>query len=155
MTGVGAAERAGRATLPLGGVRPAGADLARRLAVVAAALAGVAHYAAVPQHRAEWWVAAALLTLVGALQLGWAVLAWRAADRPLLLLGLGGNVLVLAGWLVSRTAGLPVGPHAGEPEPILATDLASVVAEVVAVAAIMVGLALSARRRRSVGPGTA
>ncbi|SCG57730.1 hypothetical protein [Micromonospora halophytica] len=152
MTGAGAAERAG---LPLGGARPAGADVARRLAVVATALAGVAHYAVVPQHRAEWWVAAALLTLVGGLQLGWAVLAWRDGDRALLVLGLGGNVLVLAGWLVSRTAGLPVGPHAGEPEPVLATDLASVVAEVVAVAAITVGLALSARRQRSARPGTA
>jgi hypothetical protein len=51
------------------------------------------------------------------LQVVWAALVHRRpADRRLLILGAVANVAVAAAWLVSRTTGLPIGPHAGTPE---------------------------------------
>lgn len=148
-----AAERKAATTVPVAGGESGAARAARQLAAVATAFGGAAHYAAIPEHRAEWWVAATVFTLVGAVQLGWGVLAWRVADRALLALGAGANLLVLAGWLVSRTVGLPVGPHAGTPEPVGAVDLAAGVAEAVALAAIIAVVALSLRRRGHPEPG--
>lgn len=127
------------------------ADGVRRLAALATAVAGVAHYVAVPAHRTEWWVAAVALTLIGALQLGWGVLAWQADERDLLLFGLGINVLVLATWLASVTTGLPFGPHAGVPEPVGTAGLTAGLAEAAAVATIIAAPMLRARRRDSTG----
>lgn len=123
------------------------ADSSRRLAAVATALAGAVHYAVVPQHRAEWWVAAVVFTVVGALQLGWGVVAWPAADRGLLLSGLGINAAAFGAWVVSRRSGLPFGPHAGAPESVGSADLACALAEAVAVAAVAAAVVLAARRR--------
>jgi hypothetical protein len=123
------------------------ADIGRKLAAVATALAGAVHYAVVPEHRAEWWVAAVLFTAVGALQLSWAVVTWRTAGRGLLLSGLGINAAALGAWAVSRTSGLPFGPHAGLPESVGVADLACVLAEAVAVVAVAAAVVGAARLR--------
>ncbi|HEX7745036.1 MAG TPA: hypothetical protein VF462_07230 [Micromonosporaceae bacterium] len=123
-------------------------DLLRWGAVGATAFAGVLHYAVVPQHR-PWWLAALAFTLVGGMQLAWAVLAFVARDRRLLLLGAALNGAALLAWLVSRTAGLPFGPHSGSPEPAGALDLVTVVTEAAAVAAL-IGIATVHTRRQPV-----
>lgn len=123
----------------------------RRIAAVVTAFAGTAHYAVIPEHRAEWWLLAVAFTLVGALQLGWGVLAWQVADRAVLAFGAALDALVLVGWAVSRTVGLPVGPHAGAPEPVGVVDLAAGAAELVAVVAIVATIALSAGGRGGQG----
>lgn len=123
------------------------ADSSRRLAAVATVLAGAVHYAVVPEQRAEWWVAGILFTAVGALQLGWGVVAWPAAGRGLLLSGLGINAAALGAWVVSRTSGLPFGPHAGAPESVGYADLACALTEAVAVVAVAAAVVLAARRR--------
>lgn len=146
-----ASGREGVAAVSVSGRLDATGTTARRIAAVTTAFAGAVHYAVVPEHRAVWWGSAVAFTLFGASQLCWGVLAWRAADRTLLALGFGGNVLVLAGWLVSRTVGLPFGPHAGAPESAGTADLAAVLAEAVAVTAITTAIALSVRRRGPAG----
>ena len=51
--------------------------------------------------------------------------------RPLLLLGVAGNLTVVILWLATRTSGIPLlGPHAGEVEEVEALDLFCTLAEV-------------------------
>jgi hypothetical protein len=109
----------------------------RRLTAVVTGLAGAIHYLAVPEHRTEWWVAAVLFTVLGAAQLGWALLVWREAGRGLLLAGAAVNLAALAAWFTSRVWGLPFGPHAGTPEVIGVADLTCALAEAVAIAAVV------------------
>lgn len=49
--------------------------------------------------------------------------------RRLLIFAIAINLLVIGIWIWSRTAGLPIGPQAGEPEAIGAADLLSTVLE--------------------------
>ena len=113
-------------------------------AVLAAALAtaGAAcvHFAVVLEHLREWWGFGAFFLVCGWAQLVWAALAPRRRDTRLLWVGLAGNLLVLALWLVSRTVGLPFGPEPGEVEPVGAPD--AVASALEAVAAVGCALAL-------------
>jgi hypothetical protein len=125
---------------------------ARRLAATATGLAGALHYLAVPGHRAEWWLAGVLFTVVGAGQLGWAVLAWRDAGRTALLAGATINLAALTAWFASRVWGLPFGPHAHVPETVGVADLSCALAEAVAIASVvLVVLGRSAARPEAAG----
>jgi hypothetical protein len=53
--------------------------------------------------------------LLAAIQLTWGVLALRSR-RPLLVSGGAVNLIVIGVWVVSRSVGVPFGPHAGEAE---------------------------------------
>jgi hypothetical protein len=82
----------------------------------------------------------AFFTAVGVAQIVWAVIALAWAPRWWLALGAAGNLVVVATWVVSRTAGLPFGPAAGITLPAhfpdsLATALETVV--VVGAAALL------------------
>ena len=132
--------------MPPGTTAPA---MPLRIAAGASALAGVLHYAAVPEHRAEWWAAAVFFTALAAFEIIWAAQVWCDDRRPVLWLGVAVNAAVVALWAVSRTSGLPFGPEAGTPEDIGALDVACVAAELVTLAALL--WLLPARRGR---PGT-
>lgn len=112
----------------------------RRVAAITTGLAGAIHYAVVPEHRSEWLPAAILFTLVGAVQLSWAVLAWPAARRGLLLTGGAVNLAALGAWFISRVWGMPVGPHAHIPEAIGAADLITALSQAVAIAAVVLAI---------------
>lgn len=112
-------------------------------------LAGLIHYAVVPEHRSEWVWYAVFFTLLGAFQLIWAAAAWSVRRRWLFLLGILANAAAIALWIISRTAGLPFGPDAGEPEPAGFIDILCVLAEAVALPAAAAALWDSIRRRRS------
>jgi hypothetical protein len=82
----------------------------------------------------------AFFSVVAAAQLVWGVVAMAEAPRWWLALGAAGNLVVVAIWVVSRTAGLPVGEYAGITLPVrfpdgLATALEAVI---VAGAALLV-----------------
>ncbi len=82
----------------------------------------------------------AFFSVVAAAQLVWGVVAMAEAPRWWLALGAAGNLVVVATWVVSRTAGLPVGEYAGITLPVrfpdgLATALEAVI---VAGAALLV-----------------
>lgn len=69
-------------------------------------------------HVREFWLFGLLFAIVAPLQLAWAELVRRRPrDRRLLVAGALGNAAVAAVWIASRTTGLPIGPHPGEPEP--------------------------------------
>lgn len=113
-------------------------DVPLRVAAVASVLAGLIHYAVVPEHRGEWWLYAVFFTLLGAFQIVWAAAAWTGRQRWILLLGVLVSIAVLAVWTFTRTTGLPFGPDTGEAEPVGALDVASGLAEVVTIGAILI-----------------
>jgi hypothetical protein len=91
---------------------------------LAATLAGsgIIHFSMVVLHT-DTPAEAAAFAVVAWLQVGLALaLALRPARRWLAL-GAAVNLVALGTWLVSRTAGLPFGAHAGTPEPFAVVDV--------------------------------
>ena len=80
--------------------------------------AAVVHFAVIAQHLDEWWLTGVFFIAVAFFQLVWALLV---VLRPSVLVYASGavvNGLVVVTWIVSRTNGIPVGPEAGEVEPV-------------------------------------
>jgi hypothetical protein len=110
-----------------------------RVLLVASLLGGAAVHAAVVREHVDHWPAAGVffaLLAIGGLAVGGALLL--RVDRPRLLTALALSVGPLVVWLVSRTAGLPFGPEAGEPEPVALADSAACLLEVVAAGAALI-----------------
>jgi hypothetical protein len=116
-------------------------DVARCWAGFASLGAGLVHLAVVREHLAEWWLFGAFFVVVGALQVGYAVLA-LARDRapaPRSVAAVNAGLIVL--WAVTRAVGLPVGPERWTPEAVGVADVLCAVLEVV-----VVGLLVAAVR---------
>ena len=105
-------------------------------------LAALIHLWVVPEHLEEWWGYGAFFSICAAAQGLFALGLLRWPARPLLLLGMAGNLSILILWLVTRTTGIPLGPHAGETEMVGALDLACTLAE----AGIVVGIGVMVMR---------
>jgi hypothetical protein len=118
--------------------------------VVALASAGAAtiHFAVIAQHFEEYWLFGTFFVGVGLLQLAWAVLVVARPSPGLYLAGAAGNAVVAAMWIVSRTAGLPLGPEAGEPEAVGLADTVATVYEIVLASGALVLLRVTAPRRQ-------
>lgn len=110
------------------------------LAVFASLGAGVIHLAIAPQHT-SWWLSVAFFLGLGLAQIGGAV---YLAARPVptsIMLGLAlVNVGALATWLISRTTGMPFGPHKGVAEPAARTDI---VASVLGLTIVLTAVAIA------------
>jgi hypothetical protein len=76
----------------------------------------------------------AFFAVVAAAQLVWGAVAMVRAPRWWLALGAAGNLVVVITWVVSRTAGLPVGKYAGLTLPVGLPDGLATALEVVVVA---------------------
>ena len=76
----------------------------------------------------------AFFSVVAVAQLVWGVVALGQAPRWWLALGAAGNLVVAVTWVVSRTAGLPVGQYAGVRLPAGFPDGLATALEVVVVA---------------------
>jgi hypothetical protein len=124
--------------------------------VVGTGFAGAAHAALTPAHFAEGAVYGAFFLVVATAQIAstGAVLVRR---DPWLLGVLGvGNAAVVAVWLLTRTAGIPLGPEAGVREPFGYVDVLVAMGEA---AAVLGAVALSrrsiSRASRVLGPEAA
>jgi hypothetical protein len=128
---------------------PAGAE-ARRfergwphtpgLAALLAALsagAGAIHLAMFPSHWSESVVEGLAFAAGGWLQIAIAALLLRRAARATLGAAIVVSAAAIAVWIVSRTAGLPFGAHAGHAESVGFVDLTCVALE----AALIIGAA--------------
>jgi hypothetical protein len=119
-----------------------------RVLLVATLLGSAALHAAVVREHVDHWPAAGLffvLLAAAGLAVGMALL--RRVDALRLLAALAVSVGPLLVWLVSRTAGLPFGPEAGEPEQIGLTDSAACLLERAAAGAALILLRTTARLR--------
>lgn len=84
--------------------------------------AAVIHFSVVGEHWREWWGYGLFFVAAGWLQLAWAAaVAWRPS-RAMLLLGAAGSLAIALLWLVTRTAGIPLGPASGEAEEVTFID---------------------------------
>jgi hypothetical protein len=112
--------------------------------VLAALLAGAAgiHFAMVPAHAGEWLAEGIAFAATGWAQVVLAVAVVIRPTRRVLGLGVLVNLLVLAAYFLSRTAGLPLGPEAGESEPFAFIDVLTAVFEGLFVVGAGLALAL-------------
>ncbi|MBO0771318.1 MAG: hypothetical protein J2P35_07665 [Actinobacteria bacterium] len=118
---------------------------ARLLSVIALAsiAAGAINLAAAVSFRSNA-ENLAFFTVVTVAQLVWGASVLVRAPRWWLALGGAGNLVVAAVWVVSRTAGLPVGPEAGLTLPVHFADALATALEIVVV---LGAVALLARGR--------
>jgi hypothetical protein len=91
--------------------------------------AAAMHFAEVSTHYEEWWLFGAFFLTVAWFQAVSAVAFVARSDRRLPLGITVVNLAVIGIWVWSRTTGLPIGPEAGEQEPIAAADLLATVLE--------------------------
>jgi hypothetical protein len=96
------------------------------LSVGAAAI----HFAVVFEHFADYTLYGVFFLVISWAQMIWpVVLLWRPS-RLWLWLGIGGNAIVIAVYVASRTIGLPVGPDLHHSESVGALDVMSCILEV-------------------------
>lgn len=102
------------------------------LAVLSLAAAGI-HFAAMGEHFQEYVVFGMFFSLVAWFQALWALGVVVAPTRWTLAVGLVANAAIACLWLVSRTAGVPIGPEPGIAEPAGLLDVLSTVLELLIV----------------------
>jgi FtsP/CotA-like multicopper oxidase with cupredoxin domain len=108
--------------------------------------AGLIHLAVAPEHLREYVPFGVFFLVVGSAQI---VLAVELASRPtrrLALLVAASSALLIGLWIVSRTVGLPVGPHPGEPEDIGLPDVLCNLLELLSLPILLALAAWPARR---------
>ena len=115
---------------------PGRASVALRVAAAASIGAAAVHLRVLPEHVAEsaWYgvfFAAAALAQIG----GAALLLRTAVSRRFVALCATGNAAVIALWLFTRVAGVPLGPDAGTTESFGALDVLASTFEAVLVIA--------------------
>ncbi len=100
-------------------------------AAVFSLLAALIHLWVMPEHFEEWWGYGTFFLALALAQGLYGAALLRRPRRPLLLLlGVGGNLSVVALYLLTRTVGIPFfGPHAGEAEGVGVADLSATAAE--------------------------
>ncbi|WP_197417525.1 hypothetical protein [Mycobacterium sp. GA-2829] len=104
--------------------------LAARLAALASLGASVIHFAVVANHWQEWMPAGVFFASLATFQLLWARLVLARTTTSVLGLGIMVNIGAIVLWAVSRTAGAPFGPHAGEAELVQAADLCALLLQI-------------------------
>jgi len=91
--------------------------------------AGVIHLAMVPSHMDISTVEGVGFAVAGWFQLAVAVLLMTRVSRTQLRVAMVANLAFIGAWVVSRTAGLPFGDHAGHPETAGFVDVSTVAIE--------------------------
>src|SRR3954471_9206600 len=128
-----------RAAVAPGPAAP-GARIARRRCAVAAVLSiAVAwvHLAYTASHLRQWWAYGAFFLAAGVGQALFAPLVLRRPRAWLIAVGIAGNVAIVGMYVLSRTAGPPLGPHARVPERAGVVDLATTAAEIALVGVLV------------------
>ena len=127
-----------------------------RVLLVATTLGGAAvHAAVVREHLTHWPAAGLFFVLLSSTGLVMGMALLRRVDRRRLLAALALSVGPLLVWLVSRTAGLPFGPEAGEPERVAWTDAAACLLGLISAGAALILLRAVPRLRGGALPPAA
>jgi hypothetical protein len=112
--------------------RVARVDVVAALSFVAAGV----HFWVIEPHL-EWWAYAAFFLATAIGQTALALLILKYTPTWLLLTGIAGNLAILGMYVLSRTNGPPLGPHAGRPEPAGLLDITCAVAELGTIVALL------------------
>ncbi len=100
------------------------------MAALASLGAALIHFAAAHTHWQEWPPSGLFFVSLATFQLIWAQLVLVRTSSAVLAAGVTVNVGAIALWALSRTAGAPFGPRAGEPELVHAADLCALLLEI-------------------------
>jgi hypothetical protein len=112
--------------------------------------AAVIHFVVIPGHWDEYWGQGLFFLVAAVAQLVWALWILVAPSRLVYLAGAAGNAAIVVMWIITRTAGVPAGPGAGEQEAVEFADTLATVFEI----GLVIGALVLARRvapRRSAG----
>jgi hypothetical protein len=127
----------------------------RQLLAALSGAAGAIHLAMVPSHVDEWAAEGIAFVVAGWLQLAFAVAVLVRPARWLLRAAVAVNVVFVAAWAVTRTAGAPFGPNSGHAESSSLIDLTAVGLEVALVVLAGAALLRSGWRLPGAVPGIA
>ena len=115
----------------------------RILLAMCSIAAGVIHAAVVPEHLEEEWVFGVFFILTAGLQIAWALPVVFRPSSSVYAIGAVANGASIGIWVVSRTTGLPFGPHAWMPEAVRTPDVTATMFELL----LVVGSLVLVRRR--------
>jgi hypothetical protein len=120
---------------------------AARTAAVLSLVAGWVHLAYIAPHWSDWWAYGAFFLATGAFQALCvpAIVRWPRS-APVALVAIAGNLAIVGMYVLSRTAGVPLGPHEGVVEEAGAIDLAVTASEIAIVACLLTLLGTRLRR---------
>lgn len=108
--------------------------------------AAMIHLWAVPEHFLMWLGYGTFFIIAALVQGLYAVVLLRCPGRGLLLAGIGANLSIVVLYVLTRTAGIPFGPHAGKVEDAGQLDMAATAAEFGLVFALVTLLDGASRR---------
>jgi len=121
----------------------------RLVLATASIAAGLIHATVVPHHLAESTILGVAFVATAIFQIAWAAAVSVRLDRRVLDVGTVVNGAVVVAWIVSRTVGLPFGPHAWLAEPVGAMDATATILELL----IVFGSALAHTSQTNTTPG--
>jgi hypothetical protein len=137
-----ALHRRGREATKVRGRRTAAEELALVAAVLVFASSFI-HSNMIASHFEEYWLFGVFFAVVTCLQAIWTVLIFQhPGNRRVLVAGAVGTAAIIAVWLISRTSGLPFGPHPGVPEAVGVVDVVSTLDEAAALVLLLGALHL-------------
>ncbi len=110
--------------------------------------AAAIHFSAAPMHLREYALFSAALLAIAVAQCALAAALALSPTRPVALAAVVSNLVVAVFWAVSRTVGLPIGPHPGLPEPAGLSDVTASLLELLAAAVLLISFAARLRSRR-------
>jgi hypothetical protein len=126
----------------------------RTILAASSIAAGVIHAAVVPEHLEEAWVFGVFFLLAAGFQFAWAIPVTFRPSAIAYATGALANGALIGIWIISRTAGVPIGPDAWMPEPAGALDIGATLLELVigvgSVIALRQGIPATTRRVRPV-----
>jgi len=106
---------------------------ARVLVAVLCGAAAAIHFAMVPAHAAEWRAEGVAFVIAGLIQAALALAVLIRPSRRWLWAVVGVNLVFIAAWALTRTAGMPAGPNSGVVQAVTIVDLSCVAFEALAV----------------------
>src|SRR3954468_3562344 len=95
------------------------------VAAVLSLLAAWVHFAYAASHLRQWWAYGAFFIAAGGGQALCAPLVLRRPGPLVAAVGIAGNLAIVGMYVLTRTAGAPLGPHAHVPDAAGATALAT------------------------------
>ncbi|MGH2942591.1 MAG: hypothetical protein ACRDLN_07460, partial [Solirubrobacteraceae bacterium] len=116
---------------------PHASRLLVHLAVALSLAAGYAHFAYADSHFEEWWAYGVFFVAAGNLQMLFAALLLWRPRAWLVLAGIAGNIAIVGVYVISRTAGVPLGPHARVVEEAHAIDWVTAAGEIAIVVTLI------------------
>jgi len=145
LVGVALSERARRPDRPAKPAASHGLAAVQCWLLVGMAIAGVGaaavHYVVMPTHFGESALYGAFFLVAATSQLGYSSLLVLRPSRPLIIVGVLGNVCMVALWLTTRLVSIPLGPAAGSTETFGGLDILASAFEVIVVVAGLLVLA--------------